>query len=51
SYPQSIAKLESKTINEQEKIYLLYGTIGTGSEKSKVKIAAPKKGIINIIHR
>jgi hypothetical protein len=51
--PANLAKIETKVQNESEKIMLSYGRIGnTATETShKVKINAPKKCNINIIHR
>lgn len=50
NYPRQISELETKVINEAEKQYVTYGSIGQ-SPKSKIKISAPKKCNINIIHR
>lgn len=50
TYPKQLGELETKIINEEEKQYLTYGNIGT-SVKSKIKISAPRKCTINIIHR
>ncbi len=51
--PASLASIETKVLNEDEKLMLTYGRIGsTATETShKVKITAPKKCNINIIHR
>lgn len=51
--PASLAKVETKDLDEAEKLRLTYGKIGsTATETShKVKINAPKKCVINIIHR
>jgi hypothetical protein len=51
--PANLAKIETRVLNESEKIMLTYGRIGnTATETShKVKINAPKKCNINIIHR
>jgi len=51
--PASLARIETKVLNEDEKLMLTYGRIGsTATETShKVKITAPKKCNINIIHR
>jgi hypothetical protein len=51
--PANLARIETKVLNEDEKLMLTYGRIGnTATETShKVKITAPKKCNINIIHR
>ena len=51
--PASLARIETKVLNEDEKLMLTYGRIGnTATETShKVKITAPKKCNINIVHR
>ena len=51
--PASLARIETKVLNEDEKLMLTYGRIGnTATETShKVKITATKKCNINIIHR
>ena len=51
--PASLASIETKVLNEDEKLMLTYGRIGsTATETShKVKITATKKCNINIIHR
>ena len=51
--PASLARIETKVLNEDEKLMLTYGRIGsTAIETShKVKITATKKCNINIIHR
>jgi hypothetical protein len=51
TYPRQLANLQTKVINEEDKQILTYGKIGSGSSGSKVKISAPKKCTINIIHR
>ncbi len=51
--PASLAKVQTKDLDEAEKLKLTYGKIGsTATETShKLKINAPKKCVINIIHR
>ncbi|HJX71923.1 MAG TPA: hypothetical protein VJ346_08225, partial [Bacteroidales bacterium] len=51
SYPLQLADLQTKVINEEDKQKLTYGKIGSGSSGSKVKISAPKKCTINLIHK
>jgi hypothetical protein len=51
NYPVNLAKTEEKILNEDERLMSTYGKIGYGSPLSKVKINAPKKCIINIIHK
>jgi hypothetical protein len=50
SYPEDLAKLEEKAIDDDEKEFIIYGTIGNIDTSSKVKISAIK-GNINIIHK
>ncbi len=51
--PASLAKIETRELDVEKKLMLTYGKIGfTATETShKVKISAPKKCVINIIHR
>jgi len=51
--PASLTRIETKVINAGEKQMLTYGKIGSSATETshKVKINAPKKCIINIIHR
>ena len=51
NYPRQISNLQTKVINEDDKQNLTYGKIGSGATTSKVKINAPKKCTINIIHK
>ncbi len=51
NYPVNLAKTEEKILNENEKLMSTYGRIGYGSPLSKVKINAPKKCIVNIVHK
>lgn len=51
NYPRQLGNLDTKVINEQDKLMLTYGKLGYGSTKSKVKINAPKKCTINIIQK
>jgi hypothetical protein len=51
--PASLAKIQTRDLDVEKKLMLTYGKIGsTATETShKVKINAPKKCVINIIHR
>jgi len=51
--PASLARIETKVMNEDENLMLTFGRIGTTAIETshKVKIRAPKKCNINIIHR
>jgi len=51
--PGSLARIETKVLNADQKLMLTYGRIGsTATETShKVKINAPRKCNINIIHQ
>ncbi|MBN2347669.1 MAG: hypothetical protein JXJ22_02460 [Bacteroidales bacterium] len=51
NYPVQIARLEEKSLNAEDKQVLTFGKIGSGATNSKVKITAPKKCTINIIHK
>jgi hypothetical protein len=51
NYPVQLAKTEEKVLNENERLLSTYGKIGYGSPLSKVKINAPKKCIVNIVHK
>jgi len=51
NYPMQLAKTEEKVLNENERLMSTYGKIGYGSPLSKVKINAPKKCIVNIVHK
>ncbi len=51
TYPRQLGTLETKVINEQEKQMLSYGKIGYGTARSKVKINAPKKCTVTILHK
>lgn len=51
NYPRQLAKLQDKEIDAADKQVLTYGKIGAGTSGSKVKINAPKKCTINIIHK
>ncbi|MBN2612730.1 MAG: hypothetical protein JXB00_14330 [Bacteroidales bacterium] len=51
NYPRQLANLQTKVINPDEKQNLTYGRIGSASTASKVKINAPKKCTLNIIHK
>ncbi|MBN2213438.1 MAG: hypothetical protein JW723_04275 [Bacteroidales bacterium] len=51
NYPRQLASLQTKVINEEDRQELTYGKIGSGSSASKVKITAPKKCTVNIIHK
>ncbi len=50
-YPTRIAKTEEKVLNEEEKLLLTYGRVGYKTSSSKLKINAPRKCIVNIIHK
>jgi len=50
NYPREIAKLQEKSINNDEKQFLTFGTIGTADYFAKVKIYAERCDI-NIIHK
>jgi hypothetical protein len=51
--PASLAKVQTRDLDASEKIRLTSGRIGTTATETahKVKINAPKKCVINIIHR
>lgn len=51
--PASLARIETKVLNEDEKLMLTYGRIGTTATETshKVKITATKKCNISLIHR
>lgn len=51
--PASLAKVQTKDLDVEQKLKLTYGKIGNASENksAKLKITAPKKCIINIIHK
>jgi hypothetical protein len=50
--PASLAKVQTKDLDVEQKLKLTYGIIGNADENSaKLKISAPKKCIINIIHK
>jgi hypothetical protein len=51
NYPVQLSKIEEKVLDENEILMSTYGKIGYGSPLSKVKINAPKKCIVNIIHK
>lgn len=51
NYPREISKLEEKLIDEEDKQFLVWGTIGTGSPSSKVRINILKKCYLNIYHK
>lgn len=53
NYPASISQIKTEDLDVDQKTKLTYGKIGNMSKEStsKVKISAPKKCIINIIHR
>lgn len=51
NYPRQLAKLQNKEIDSADKQVLTYGKIGVGTSGSKVKISAPKKCTINIVHK
>ncbi len=50
-YPERIANIEEKVLNKDEKLMLTYGKVGYKTTSSKLKINAPRKCIINIIHK
>ena len=50
--PASLAKVQTKDLDVEQKLKLTYGKIGNADENSaKLKITAPKKCVINIIHK
>jgi hypothetical protein len=51
--PASLAKVQTKDLDTEQKMKLTYGKIGNASEEksAKVKLTATKKCIINIIHK
>jgi hypothetical protein len=50
--PASLAKVQTKDLDTEQKLKLTYGKIGNADENSaKLKITAPKKCVINIIHK
>ena len=49
--PAHLSKTEQKVIDEDDQLLSTYGTIGYGNPASKVKINAPKKCIVNIVHK
>jgi hypothetical protein len=51
NYPARIAKTEEKVLNQDEKLLLTYGRVGYRTSSSKLKINAPRKCIVNIIHK
>jgi hypothetical protein len=51
NFPVQLAKTEDKVLSDEEKLLSTYGKIGYGNTSSKVKINAPKKCTINIIHK
>lgn len=53
TYPTASAKLETKELNDEDKLLITYGTIGNRitSNLPKVKIFASKKCFINLKHR
>lgn len=53
TYPKATAKLETKELNNEDKLLLTYGTIGNRSsgDLPKVKIVAEKKCFINLMQR
>lgn len=51
NYPRQLANLQTKEISKEDKQNLIYGKIGSGITSSKVKINAPRKCTINIVHK
>ena len=53
TYPTAAAKLETKELNDENKLLYTYGTIGKSNLESlpKVKIVAEKKCYINLLHK
>ncbi len=51
NYPAQLARTEQEVLNENEKLMSTYGKIGYGNPISKVKINAPKKCVVSIIHK
>jgi len=53
SYPKEKSKLETKELNDEDKLLLTYGTIGNSKQPNlpKVKIFANKKCFINLRQR
>ncbi len=51
SYPRQLSNLQTKVISEDDKQKLTYGKIGSAGSESKVKISAPKKCTISIVHK
>lgn len=51
--PANLAKVQTKVMDESEKLMVTYGKVGSGSSDTsrKVKITATKKCQINIVHR
>ncbi|MBN1599432.1 MAG: hypothetical protein JW894_14150 [Bacteroidales bacterium] len=51
--PASLAHVKTKELSEEDNLKLTYGTIGTTAAETlhKVQINAPKKCVVNIIHR
>ena len=52
SFPQDVARLDEKIVDEEEDHFMVYGTIGNAAVGgSKVKITALRKCYINIFHK
>jgi hypothetical protein len=51
--PAQLARVNTKVMNENEKLKVTYGKIGTTATETshKVKIRATKKCTINLVHR